>query len=91
VQANTLDTIRALFTYLIALIVIAGGGLALVVLGGAANANTTTDTRVVIAGFVGSALTFVFGSEVQTRTARQAAAQTSAATSTTTNGNGGSH
>jgi hypothetical protein len=79
-MATPVDTIRALFTYLIATIVVVGGGALLYV----ARDATAGDLRVVIAGFMGSALTFVFGQEVQTRTARQAASQTAAAT--TTNG-----
>ena len=75
------DTIRAVAAYVIALVVVVGGFLFLY--------NTTeTADKVVVAGFVGSALTFVFGSEVQTRTARQAATQT-AASIAASNGNGG--
>lgn len=71
-----IDTLRALFTYLIAFIVVVGGGVTLVATrldpaGG--------DLRVIIAGFIGSALTFAFGAEVQARTGRQAAAATAAA------------
>lgn len=83
---TTVDTIRAIFTYAIALVVVVGGMASLVFL----RADTSGDTRVVIAGFIGLALSFVFGQEVQTRTARQAAAQTAAAT-TTTNGTSGGH
>jgi class 3 adenylate cyclase len=62
------DTIRAVATYTIALLVIGGGGLMLFI----SRADTgIDDLRVVVAGFIGSALTFVFGQEVQTRTARQ--------------------
>lgn len=71
------DTVRALFTYTIALVVIVGGFTILY----ATRADpAAVDLRVLIAGFMGSALTFVFGQEVQTRTARQAAASTAAAT-----------
>lgn len=69
----TVDTLRLLFTYTIALVVVLGGGAILFLSG---DNPATSDTRVVVAGFIGSALTFVFGSEVQTRTARQAATQT---------------
>lgn len=82
-MVTQIDTIRALFTYLIATIVVVGGGAILFT----ARDPTSSDLRVVVAGFIGSALTFVFGSEVQTRTARQSAAATAAAT-TTANGHG---
>jgi hypothetical protein len=70
------DTIRAVATYLIAFVTVVGGGAIIYVSRGDPNA---TDTVAITAGFVGSALTFVFGQEVQTRTARQAATQTAAA------------
>lgn len=68
---TTVDTIRAIFTYLIALIVVIGGGGIIFV---ARDDPSSLDTVAIIAGFVGSALTFVFGSEIQTRTARQSQA-----------------
>jgi hypothetical protein len=70
------DTIRAIATYAIAFVVVVGGGAIIYLSSGDPGA---TDTVAIIAGFVGSALTFVFGSEVQTRTARQSAASTLAA------------
>jgi hypothetical protein len=76
-----IDTIRALFTYTIAFVVVVGGGFMLFVSRSDVNID---DVRVVIAGFIGSALTFVFGQEVQTRTARQAAASTAASTAAQT-------
>lgn len=83
------DTIRAVFTYAIALIVVVGGGSMLYLLRGDVSA---TDLRTVVAGFIGSALTFAFGAEVATRTARQSAASTAAGTAAavaTVAGNGG--
>lgn len=65
---TTVDTIRAVFTYIIALLVVVGGGFVIFF---SRNDPSSTDTVAIMAGFVGSALTFVFGSEVQTRTARQ--------------------
>jgi hypothetical protein len=79
---NAVDMIRAVATYVIAFIVVIGGGMVIYISRGDA---ASADTVAIMAGFVGSALTFVFGQEVQTRTARQAAAQT-AASSSTTNG-----
>jgi len=70
---NTVDTIRALFTYAIALVVVVGGGAIIYF---SRNDPSATDTVAIVAGFVGSALTFVFSSEVQTRTARQSATAT---------------
>lgn len=70
-----IDTIRALFTYTLALLVVVGGGLMLYLTRNEAGA---ADLRIMIAGFVGSALTFAFGQEIQTRTARQAATATAA-------------
>jgi membrane protein DedA with SNARE-associated domain len=73
---TVVDTIRAVATYLIAFTVVLGGGAIIYV----SRADpSATDTVAIMAGFVGSALTFVFGQEVQTRTARQAASQTYAA------------
>jgi len=83
---NTVDTIRALFTYVIALIVVVGGGSVIFV---SRNDPSATDTVAIIAGFVGSALTFVFSSEVQTRTARQSATATLAGSTATQQGSNG--
>lgn len=70
------DTIRAVATYLIAFTVVVGGGAIIY----ATRADPSArDVIAIVAGFIGSALTFVFGSEVQTRTARQSAAATYAA------------
>lgn len=65
---TTIDTIRALFTYTIATIVVAGGGYVIYAVRTETNSQ---DTVAIIAGFVGAALSFVFSTEVQTRTARQ--------------------
>lgn len=70
---STVDTIRAVFTYIIALIVVVGGGWVIYTSRGDASA---ADTVAIMAGFIGAALTFAFGSETQTRTARQTASAT---------------
>jgi fluoride ion exporter CrcB/FEX len=75
-----IDTIRAVFTYVTVLVVVSGG---FVIIFLTRSDPSATDTRLMIAGFIGSALTFTFSTEVQTRTARQAAASTYAATSGT--------
>ena len=77
-----IDTIKAIATYSIAMVIVIGGFIILYV----SRSEPVTDTRLIIAGFMGSAVTFVFSSETQTRTARQAAAATYAAT--LTNGTG---
>lgn len=79
------DTIKAIATYIIALVIVLGGFVVLFV----TRADDAPDTRVIIAGFMGSAITFVFSSETQTRTARQAAAATYAAS--VTNGAAAAH
>lgn len=87
---GTVDTIKALFTYGIAVIVVVGGGAGIYV---SRNDPGATDTVAILAGFVGSALTFVFNSEVQTRTARQSdtATHTGANVQRSSGTNGGSH
>lgn len=64
---TTVDTIRAIATYLIAFTVVVGGGAILY----GTRDDPSSEIAVIVAGFIGSALTFVFSSEVQTRTARQ--------------------
>jgi len=73
---TVVDTIRAVATYVIAFTVVVGGGAIIYV---SRSDPAATDIVAIVAGFIGSALTFVFGSEVQTRTARQSAAATYAA------------
>lgn len=62
------DTIRLVFTYLIALLVIVGGGAMLFV---TRNDPNPTDLQLVIAGFIGAAVQFVFNKETQTSTSIQ--------------------
>lgn len=78
-----IDTIRALFTYATALLIGVGGLWAIV------NTPMEADTKTIVGAFVGSALTFLFGQEVQTRTAKQTATATAdGVASQTKNGNG---
>lgn len=66
-QTSVVDAIRAIATYVIALLVVVGGGTAIY----QSRADpAAADTVAIFAGFVGSALTFVFGQEVQRRTAK---------------------
>lgn len=62
------DTVRMVFTYLIAAIVVIGGGLFLFL---TRMEPDSQGTSLVIAGFIGAAITFVFGQEGATRAARQ--------------------
>lgn len=74
-DGTKIDLLKAMYAYTIAAFVVVGGGLTL-----AFDNSLDPNTSLVIAGFVGSALTFVFGQEVATRSARQTAAATAAAT-----------
>jgi hypothetical protein len=71
------DTIKLIFTYTIAAIVIVGGGLMLFLARNDPADSGAQALQLVIAGFIGSAITFVFGQESATRATR--AAQSSAA------------
>lgn len=62
------DTLRLLFTYLIATVVIVGGGAALLVV---RNDPNSADLQIVFAGFIGAAIQFVFNKETQTSTSIQ--------------------
>lgn len=74
------DTVKLWFTYITAQIVIVGGGLMLYF-------ADDTDLRLVVAGFIGAAITFVFNRESATQATR--AAQSSAAQATTAQTPGG--
>ena len=63
------DSIKLWFSYITALIVIVGGGLMLYF-------TADNDLRLVVAGFIGAAITFVFNRESATQATR--AAQSSA-------------
>lgn len=73
---QNIDTIKAIVTYLTAMIAALGGMAAIIYIGGN---PAQADTKTIIAGFVGGSFVFLFNQEVQTRTARQAAAATYAA------------
>jgi hypothetical protein len=70
------DDIKLWFTYLLALIVIVGGGLMLYVTRLDPPDSGSANLQLVIAGFIGAAIQFVFGQESATRATR--AAQSSA-------------
>ncbi len=60
------DTAKLLFTYAIATLIIVGGGLMLF----ASRNEGNSDFALLLAGFIGSAMTFVFGQESATRAVR---------------------
>jgi hypothetical protein len=80
--SGRVDSIKALFVYGIAAVVVIGGGALLFI---SRNDVGISDLQVVMAGFIGSSLTFIYGQEVQTRTSRQAAAATAAASDVAAN------
>lgn len=69
---NTIDTIKAVITYVTAAIVVVGGVAALVFI------RMDGETQTIVFGLVSGASVFLFGQETATRTARQviASAQT---------------
>lgn len=78
------DTIKLLFTYVIATIVITGGGLMLYATRLDPVDSNSSNLALLIAGFIGAAITFVFGQESATRASRAAQSQsTSTALATT--------
>ncbi len=65
------DNIKLMFTFLIAFIVIVGGGLMLyaIRLDDPDNTNSA-NLSLLLAGFIGAAITFVFGRETSTQATR---------------------
>lgn len=63
------DTLKLIFTYVIALIVIIGGGAMLYATRGDPDSS---DLNIAIAGFIGAALTYVFNRETATQATRAA-------------------
>ena len=84
VEGYGLDTIKAVFTYFIVTVVVVGGGVLLFIMRLDPPETGSSTLSLAFVGFIGGALTFLFGQEVQTRTARQAAASTAASTAATT-------
>ncbi len=62
------DSVKLVATYVVALVVIIGGFVFLFL---TRSEELSRDLQLVIAGFMGSSLTFVFTRETQTQTARQ--------------------
>lgn len=71
------DTIKLLFTYTIAAIVIVGGGLMLYAVRLDPPDSNSANLSLLVAGFIGGAIGFVFNRESATQATR--AAQSSAA------------
>lgn len=62
---NRIDTIKALYVYTSAMLVVCGGMAAIAFL------PLEPDTKTILGGFVGFAAQFLFGAETATRTTRQ--------------------
>lgn len=73
-----IDTIKVIYTYTIATIIVLGGGAILYFAPLTQDAQSATNLSLVIAGFIGAALQFVFNRETQTSTARQVERATAA-------------
>ena len=69
------DSVKLWFSYGLATVIVIGGGAMLFVSRGEAN----TDFALLIAGFIGSAVTFVFNRESATQATRAASQATAAA------------
>ena len=84
------DFVKLLFTYIIAIVVVMGGGYMLY----ATRSEPSADNlQLVISGFIGVALTWVFGETTRSSTARQttrALMTTAPSPTTTTTYEGGS-
>lgn len=65
------DTIRLVFTLTIATVVIVGGGLLLYATRLDPPESNPQNLQLLLAGFIGAAIQFVFNRETQTQTARQ--------------------
>jgi hypothetical protein len=72
------DTIKALFTYIIATLIILGGGAMLFFTRLDPPESGSQNLALVVAGFIGAAVQFVFNRETQTQTARQSERATAA-------------
>lgn len=83
------DTIKAFFTYFTALVVVLGGLSVMYLTRGDVNAS---QLQVIVSGFIGSALTFLFVQENSTRASRTAERQfaqgSNSSTPTTVNASG---
>ncbi len=81
------DNIKLGFTYTIATVVIVGGGLMLYAIRLDPSDSNSQNLSLLIAGFIGAAVTFVFGRETATQATR--AAQSSSAAGASQSQDGG--
>ena len=72
------DNIKLLFTYLIALIVIVGGGAAVYASRLDPSDSNAQNVALMFAGFIGAAISFVFGRETATQATRASQGSTAA-------------
>ena len=80
-----IDTLKVLYTYSIATVIIAGG-LIFLFLSRKDDVTTTTQTLIpVVTGFIGAAIQFVFNRETQATTAAQIAKATDSANANAAN------
>ena len=70
------DNLKLAFTYLIALVIVVGGGAILFFTRLDPPESGSQNLALIIAGFIGSAVTFVFSSETATRATRAAESAT---------------
>lgn len=84
------DTIKLVFTYTIAFVVIVGGGLMLYLTRLDPSDSGSANLQLLLSGFIGAAITFVFNAEAGTRATRAANASVAAgaAASGTNTGSG---
>jgi hypothetical protein len=75
------DTLKLIFTYALALVIVIGGGAFLFATLGQADAEST---RLAIVGFMGGAITFVFGQESAKAATRASQASTAAGAASVT-------
>lgn len=85
---HMIDTIRALFTYSTALLIVIGGGVILVLI---RNDTGNQDLIAIVAGFMGASISFLFQQETATRTARQTASAHQTGAISHANGLAGTH
>jgi hypothetical protein len=69
--SGSIDTVKAVFTYITALVLVVGGFAFLFLTRNDPSSSNTPALIPIVSGFIGSAVTFVFQQETQTRTARQ--------------------
>jgi len=72
------DTIKLVYTYSIAAVVIIGGGLMLYAIRLDPQESNSQNLSLLIAGFIGAAITFVFNRESATQATRASQASTAA-------------